>query len=158
MNEPPRLFSFIQPSQVHALTVEGHPSHAIVPTQLFADGYVFMGQEQDSVSGSVGKVQAEDRGLHVESLARVVHAPSKGVLSRVTLAGGVLGIDAQLGAEPAPDEEEVAHRSLLHFIHLLLPLRFRDELSVIVADHITFGEQHGGDDACAEERKRNTNT
>ena len=74
------------------------PSHTIVPTELFVDSYVSLGQEQDSVFGSVWKVQLEHHRLHIGRLARVVHAPSKGVLSRAALAGEVLGIDAQLVA------------------------------------------------------------
>lgn len=60
--------------------------------------------------------------LNIEILARMIHPPSKGVLARMTLAGEGLGIHAELGATPAPEEEEVAHRSLLHVIHLLFPL------------------------------------
>ena len=97
-NEPTQIISVIQPCQVHALISEGHPSHTIVPTQLFVAGYVSLGQEQDSVFGSVCEVQLDQHRLHIGRLARVVHAPSKGVLSRAALAGEVLGIDAQLGA------------------------------------------------------------
>lgn len=50
------------------------------------------------------------------------------LFARVTLAEEGLGIDAELGAETAPE------------------------------DHITFGERHCGNGACTEERKKNTST
>ena len=75
------------------------PSHTIVPTELFVDSYVSLGQEQDIVSLAPSvKFNWNTAGFTLAALPEWFMRLPKASFSRVALAGEVVGVDAQLGA------------------------------------------------------------